>query len=392
MERLYLLLNVSDNANYGDLLFPIILTHFIREGNPRAEIKNYAPVESDWSSFGGVPTSSYRSFVRACRENPEAFIIVGGGGLFNTAWHQLVWRLGPSFRKAFAHRQIRRVMQRLNAVRRVLSQVPVHLPFVLSHRCFQDAYVFYNSVGGFPMDHRALDQQDVIHLCRQKTFLSVRDHTLASDLKPFKVPTNLVPDSALIMSDLFPLPVLKGKVGKVVRGIVEDSEYICLQLGTGLGPQNLEGFLETLLGEAGDLKILLCPIKYRITGRVGDEQVLASLAEKYPKLVFFSPESVYETMYAIASSKGFLGTSLHGFITAYSFGLPGFGFSDVDKLKAYIETWADPIENLIDPDSATGLVERIENYDHEKAIQRVAVQKEMVYKNLARLRDFSSKN
>lgn len=390
MKSDYLLLNVSDNANYGDLLFPVLLKVIIHSAHPEARIVNCAPTRSDWSSLGALPTSSYRDFVEEVKNNREVTIIVGGGGLFNTAWEQLVWRLSSSFRTIYKYRHSRRLLNRMKAVRRILSPIPIHLPFVLSDENFANAHVYYNSVGGFSMDHRALDMNDVRHLKRANTKLTIRDHTLMRSVEQYKVAAELVPDSALIMSDLFPREVLVEKVRPEILDFIQQAKYFCVQIGKDLGPKDQNEFVEKLIGEAAaaGYELLLCPIKYRIPNRIGDEAVLAELAERYPKLKFIVPHNIFETMLLIANSGGYLGTSLHGFITAYSFEVPAFGFSDVEKLKAYIETWANPEDHLVEPSQATSVFSRASDYRLSEIATRCKIQKELVYENLRRIFGF----
>lgn len=388
----FYLLNVSDNANYEDLLFPLILTDYLKGIHPEAEVTNYAPIRSNWSALGALPTLSYRDFVNDYRDHPEAIVIVGGGGLFNTAWDQLRWRLSPIVVRMYRHRQLRRVLRKLNTVRRTLSPIPIHLPFVLSDEHFKETRVYYNSVGGFPMDHRALDQEDVEHLNRATTRLTVRDHSVVANMKRYDVPLELIPDSALIMSDVFPVTELEKQVRPEIVEFAKGSPYLCVQLGKDLGPKDVDQFIKDLLSEAeaSGYRLVLSPIKYRIPHRIGDEGVLGELAERHSKVKMIAPQSLFETMYLIAQSGGYLGTSLHGFITAYSFGVPSFGFSDVGKLKAYIETWTDSVDHLVDPDQKPEIVPRIASYAQERISARCNLQKKEVYANLGKIADFAN--
>ena len=49
--------------------------------------------------------------------------------------------------------------------------------------------------------------------------------------------------------------------------------------------------------------------------------------------------TIYDIMYAIANSKLFIGTSLHGNITAMSYDVPNVGFGG-QKLDGYLKKWA----------------------------------------------------
>lgn len=51
--------------------------------------------------------------------------------------------------------------------------------------------------------------------------------------------------------------------------------------------------------------------------------------------------NVWEIMYLIIKSQAFYGTSLHGVITAMSFGVPHYCINkNISKLTSFLETWS----------------------------------------------------
>lgn len=384
MARVFHLLNVSDNANYGDLLFPLILQRVIRSRLPDAEIRNHAPLRSDWSGLGALPTGSYRDFVRAMRTERHPVVIVGGGGLLNTSWDQLTWRLPGWLNRVYRDRTAKRVIRRAQVVQRWLSPVPGHLPFVLSHPAFSHAAVFYNSVGAFPMDHRALDAADVAHLNRPTTVLSVRDIEVVESMRRYPLRPVLVPDTALIMADVFRADELARSPGSAAIG---GAPYLFVQLADGLTEGDMGATGDQLAEVARGLScpVVLSPIKYDIPGRVGDSRILRELASRHGNFRYVAPAGIFDTMRLISGACGYLGTSLHGFITAYAFNVPAFGLATVDKLVAYIDTWAQEAPHTVNFADIAQLPERIRAYPLARVTAAMERQKAMVSDNLERI-------
>lgn len=57
------------------------------------------------------------------------------------------------------------------------------------------------------------------------------------------------------------------------------------------------------------------------------------------KTILFEDTNIFEIMYLIKNSQIFLGTSLHGNITAMSYNVPHLGFEKINKLKYFLKTW-----------------------------------------------------
>ena len=62
-----------------------------------------------------------------------------------------------------------------------------------------------------------------------------------------------------------------------------------------------------------------------------------------PQVELVRPHSVWEIAEVIATSAAFVGTSLHGAITALAYSVPFVSLDQVSKLEAYLETWGRPV-------------------------------------------------
>src|SRR5690606_35482791 len=161
------------------------------------------------------------------------------------------------------------------------------------------------------------------------------------------VVAELVPDSALIMSDIFPKEFLSkrdwlSRVRSCNGFNVKD--YISFQGAKSLlfDHKKISEQLVRIAMEDG-CSVLLVPIG-RATGHEDHivlEKVYFELEKKGVSCAIQDSEHVLDIMASIAFSKLYVGTSLHGAVTAYLFGSPVVGLmtNKVHKLGAYLDTW-----------------------------------------------------
>jgi len=92
--------------------------------------------------------------------------------------------------------------------------------------------------------------------------------------------------------------------------------------------------LTTLKNKTG-AEIVLLPIGYCH----GDDIFLQKLAERSGgSLTYIAAHSIYAIISVLAACKLFVGTSMHGNITAFSFGIPHlFGPIAVDKAEGFLD-------------------------------------------------------
>ena len=87
-----------------------------------------------------------------------------------------------------------------------------------------------------------------------------------------------------------------------------------------------------------DLEIILCPIG--MAPNHEDHKILKEMANASNHFKLIIPRNIYEIMYLIAYAKIFVGTSLHGIITAQSYNVPFIALNKkIKKTKEYISTW-----------------------------------------------------
>ena len=91
-------------------------------------------------------------------------------------------------------------------------------------------------------------------------------------------------------------------------------------------------------------------------------------------------------MFLISISKIYIGTSLHGMITAQSFNIPFVGLNrKIEKLEGYIKYWIDENYENIDFEELHRIESIFNNWDFQKLNVLTNNQKEMVYANIFKI-------
>jgi hypothetical protein len=83
-----------------------------------------------------------------------------------------------------------------------------------------------------------------------------------------------------------------------------------------------------------------------------DPAPLARLAKtiRTPAVYAGTSITIYDIMYLIARARAFVGTSLHGHITALSYAVPHLGLTEsIPKLTSFLETWDLPEQQACVP-------------------------------------------
>ena len=339
-----------DRFNYGDLLFPMIIKNALNERLTNTKYNFYGTVESDLSDMGGVPTRSIKRLLN-CSGSIQGnnCLIIAGGDI-----------LGVSFpfshlcllRSVLARSIFQKVYKNISAEKAtliskwLLGLTKLQLPFIVDKKKVPGYKVIYNSVGGVMKS----EKESGFSALREADFISVRDIRTLSELKTNVPNVHLIPDSAVIMSKFYPKDTLEtlvsNKAKEQVQSLVKGN-YICFQIVLSSYRQAAEVVVDSLKHL---MKTLGVPVLLLAIGRAylhEDQIALRDIAGKMPGQCFFSDDdSIYDIMYKIAHAKVFLGTSLHGNITALSYGIPHVGINpNVKKLDSHFKTWLPEINN-----------------------------------------------
>jgi polysaccharide pyruvyl transferase WcaK-like protein len=222
-------------------------------------------------------------------------------------------------------------------------------PYILS-RANLKSKVYYSCVGGssFNSEKNQNHLDRVAAEIKKTDGISVRDLCVQELLATKGVNARLVPDSALVMSDIFPLKSLEERDWKRSLRKTPDfssKNYIVFQGAKSFISTKLEDISEQLfkISKETGVSILLLPIG-RATGHEDHaalEPLLKILGSRGVPSAIQDSAHVLDIMASIAFSKSYIGTSLHGAITSYSFGhkVCGIMTAKVKKLHNFVSTW-----------------------------------------------------
>ncbi len=323
------ILSASDRFNYGDLLFPIITSNELNRLG-KFQIHNVAIVKSDLSRIGALPTKSYKSLLKASQSDKKPTIIVAGGEVLGANWSRLLSFIYPNFNQIYNIFSNKKILE--NITRSILGYEEIPYPFIPSGKFLQDNFnIIFHSVGGTGI--ASLPEKEVVHnTLRESIYLSVREKfTHRSIIENFTdVEVKITPDVAILMSDYYSFESNSKE------------KYIAFQIGHHKNEGKLDVINEQLnkLSKETGLPVYFIPIG--ICPGHDDIKSLKWLAGKanYPNKLII-PGDILQIMEVIASSQIFIGTSLHGIITAMSFNKPYLAINPkIKKVKYYVDCWA----------------------------------------------------
>lgn len=341
-----LIYGATDRFNYGDLLFPVILSHVVNLIHPGCRIENVSITKSDFRDRGGLPTIPLKNLISSGEFNEYDRVIVAGGQVLNARWTKIISYLDPNFSNLL--RATRKIfgLKGADIVARYFSGISWLQPFVVPSGFFKNGSVAYNAVGGINIERLPEDYLSaLIKSIEAADYVSVRDKATQEAFGRLGVEVNLAPDSAILMSSIFSRDSLFEKVRPHVSAYVEGSSnsYLVFQIGINFVKSreaSIAKAIERISCEQG-LKVVLLAIG---TATDHEDHIALKNIRNYigPSVDVFQlyDGSIWEIMLILSGAAFYLGTSLHGAITAISFAVPHMPFTgQVEKLKEFLKTW-----------------------------------------------------
>lgn len=380
------ILAASDRNNYGDLLFPLVIKKYLEIGNSKvSNLDNYGIIESDLSLYGALPTKSFDQLILDIQNsNKEELIVVAGGEVLGSNWLNIYRFLHPFYSRLYKSSFLRRLLNKFDFFSLYFSIFKgSSFPFILDGKVFnRKTKIAYSSIGGSNIESYLRKSKNLVSYFNKVKNLSIRDYKTESAFNKFNIANKLVPDSALIMADIF-----KGELDSQLSSEVLDlstQDYVYVQLGNTKGPDDLPNFADKLniFCAKNNLKIVLSPIGLALDH--DDEVILRKLQTYCHNAVYVHPNNIYDTMALLKNAKLYLGTSLHGVVTSQSFNVPFVAFTEkIHKLHLYIKTWFPNYENIsIDYASFDKVNIVFSQFDADTAKIETERQKKMIYSNL----------
>lgn len=270
-----------DINSYGDSLFPLAFEYEMRKRLPIKEIVLFAPK-------GKVECISYQNYVHAFADLQQLHeqyrfdaVVIGGGELLH--FDELSFKRDDGSKIVYQEAE--------------LWETPVS--FALKNGI---PYMF-NSVGA-PHCFTDFQKEKLQRLFHKASYISVRDrfsferiHDLAKDIY-------MVPDC------LWNLNRYLSKGDSIL-----DHDYFVIQYGTQFKMEELFSQIKVLQQSLG-LRAILIPINYCHEDRIIAEKAREVIGDEV--VIFDRQLNVEEIYNIISNARFFVGTSLHGTLTALS--------------------------------------------------------------------------
>ena len=356
-------LGTFDVENYGDLLYPIVFRHLAKAKDPNLDVQAFSLLAGDAPHDAGYKTESIRSLFdnRGARN-----LVIGGGDILRTDWDLMARHYGRNSRVSL--KALRQSIGISGAVGYAIRESTPRLePGSFYARRFRARWMNYTAAGPFLIDPKNLPDQSVVayiscgvphefasgeadrvrETLRRAAFVGLRDEQSAEKLRAAGVDCELrvAPDMTVTLSDQLEREALIRRARAVLarKGAGDDRPFICIQ------SQPYPGFHEDdILRELKrykqrrEIDVIALPLGFCH----GDHEFLQSLAKRSGGMVQYADvDSIFDMLAIIAASELFVGTSLHGNITAFSFDVPHvFGPLPVSKAEGFLKVANLPAE------------------------------------------------
>ncbi|WP_139345301.1 polysaccharide pyruvyl transferase family protein [Pseudocolwellia agarivorans] len=334
-----------DRYNYGDNIMPILFEMFIEKYVKHLFNEfsfEYAAIsDSNLTKYLCNETKSINDLTDSLPEG--SVIVVVGGEVLCTKNQSLYLHMQGNGLHHFALKVFRKIFPDFfdrYANARYSSRW--QYPFIPPLNAFsQPIKVIFNTVGGDVKSLSETELKDVSSRFSQASYISVRDKRTFDEISPLYKDTVLAPDSAYIMSDLLSQGELLAKAGNSIADKLPE-QYLVFQAAPGKVGCSVSDLTSLVadLAKGCDKSVVLLPIGYA-SGH-DDCDLLKKVHKALPaQTMLLHDLNIWEIMYAIKNADVFIGTSLHGVITAMSYSVPHFGINPkVSKLDAFLKEWS----------------------------------------------------
>lgn len=331
-------LGTYDVANYGDLLFPLVAAK--RLASLGAEILTVAPRGGPAIWRDCAPALGLGS--PEVEDGPFDGILLGGGNLVHVRpWNEAAYDSGGSSG--------------------LLAYPRLWLGAAQLAERFEAA-LCWNAPGVHEPPPPALAPL-LRWAAGAADYLAVRDHNSARNLQgaaPDRRPL-VVPDPALDVATLWSADELDAAytAAFVDRGRPVPPRTVALHLNSRYAPSNGEEAAAYVARVAAALDAT--PVLIALAPCHGDDVLARAVAAASPDALAVLPTSLREAAALIGRSEAYVGSSMHGFVTATAFGTPGLIVGPQDRramgkfdglleqlsLQDRLETgWAEAAERL----------------------------------------------
>lgn len=307
-ERHIWISGALDIRNYGDALFPLLASHRLERHGFR--IRPTTPFGGD-SGWAGVDPCQPLATLFDPGVPVDGLLIGGGNIVYGGISAGVLLRLPPTAEHLPVTDWAAPGIWLGPMLLAALRDVPVAwnapgVPYVLTRRWHQLLAAAF----------------------RASAPVSLRDQDSVELLGPAAESADIMipPDTAIDLAAMWPKPMLAPAFARLLhrKHAPADARFWAIHLrdrSLGETPMAaLAGWIDAVSRAHG-----LTPLLVAIGPTLGDDQAIRDLAAllEVPHLLLDDPEGPMEIAAAIAHAEGYTGASLHGYVTAAAYGLPG---------------------------------------------------------------------
>ena len=362
------LIGAFDRNNYGDILMPIIVEKQIRENFPNKDIvfEYYGQSYSNMEYTLGKNTIPLSEISK----NKCDIAIFVGGEILSAVYRGMYLNLLESKIKILEYKILKKFFPKYTErkCKKNLKGISIK-PWIVSKKDINCKYLIYNTVGGNVLnDVEENEKKDIKEIFNTVDYISIREKDSFNILKEFKDDVKLYPDSVINLSKLIADDEIEVNTSEEIKSNVKRmDEYFVFQIKKIYGKKHISNIVNQIkeIYKSTGLKCILLPIGYAQGHE--DHIILKEIYKKLDKDNCYMPSfnNIYETIYIIKNSKMFLGTSLHGIITAISYNLPHIiATTNLKKLNSFVNTWdTSPIVNCEIDEMCNSVENVMKNYE-----------------------------
>lgn len=364
-----ILFGAYDRHNFGDLLFPHVVTMLLGLDAPI----HAGLVARDLRDQGGHRVMALAQLSPQPDGVPVRIIHVGGELLTCDAWQAAVMTCAPERAEEIIRQYDTRPEDRAAWARQALGVASL-APYTVPGRLFPGATgVIYNAVGGVDLDVLAVPMRaEVLANLRAADAVGVRDERTLAHLHGAGIAARLMPDPAVTVAELFGARIAERARSGAVRDVLarHPRGYLAVQFSADFGDDATLGEIARQLDRSA-ASTGLGVVLFRAGAAPWHDDLAVyrrAAARMRTPADLFQSLNAWDICALVAHGRAYCGSSLHGRIVAQAYALPRVGLSHpaqlgrVTKQAAYAATWEPPglPGTVAVPDLAAGVARALD--------------------------------
>lgn len=377
-----IIFGACDRHNLGDLLFPHIVTALL----PRQPCCYAGVAARDLRGYGGHDVAAIARLAAARGGEAVTLIHAGGELLTCTLWQAALMVQPPAEAKRLTTRLEGRPELQRRWAQRALRLVQ-EAPYTLDPSLFPRARrVIYNGVGGVELDRCEVAMRDeVVAKLRTADSVTVRDRTTQGQLAQAGISAGLLPDSAVMVAELFGGRIAAAcRQGEVARLLADlPHGYVAVQFSAEFGDDatlaSMAAQLDGICAATG------CGIVLFRAGAApwhDDLECYRRLAARMRTAAvrISTGLDIWTICAVIARSRAYCGSSLHGRIVALAHGLPRLNIAapgcgaGISKQQAWAATWEPGVPAVVAVERMAEALEQLLRHHDGEGQRHLAAQ------------------